>query len=80
MLPLNMCESNDYPLRRLRSKVVGVACETGVVGVSCTLLRFVNVTSLSLTYECENTETAMSDGSRKLIRTGSCNPCIFIFF
>ena len=30
MLPVNMCKSNDLSLRRLRSKVFRVACETGV--------------------------------------------------
>ena len=30
MLPVNMCKSNDFSLRRLRSKAVGVSCETGV--------------------------------------------------
>ena len=27
---VNMCKSNDFSLRRLRLKVVGVACETRV--------------------------------------------------
>ena len=37
-----MCESNkssDFSLRRLRSKMVLVACETGMCGVFCRLLR-----------------------------------------
>ena len=79
MLPVNRCESNNFPLRRLRSKVVGVACETKVVGVSCTLLRFVYVTSLSLTYERGSNGTTTSNGSRELIRICSHNLRIFFF-
>ena len=30
MLPVNICKSSDFSLRRFRSKVVGVACENGV--------------------------------------------------
>ena len=33
MLPVNKCKSSDFSLPRLRSKVVGVACETEVGGL-----------------------------------------------
>ena len=62
-LSVNICKSYDFPFQRLRSKVVGVACESAVVGVSCRLLRFVYITSLSLTYERGGNGTATSDGS-----------------
>ena len=76
MLPVNMCISNDFSL----SKVVRVTCETGEVGVSCTLIQFVYVTSLSLTYECGSNGTASSNDSRELIRNGSRNLGIFVLF
>ena len=61
MLLVNMCESKDFSLRNLRSKVVGVACETGMGGVFCTILRFVYVTSLPLTYEPGSNRTATTN-------------------
>ena len=55
------------------SKVVGAACETGVAGVSFRLLRFVYITSISLTYERGSNGTGRSNGSREFIRIGSRN-------
>ena len=66
-----MCKSNAFPLRRLRSKEVGVASETGIAGVSSTIcLR--QVTFIDIL-------TATSDGSRELIRIDSHYRRIFLF-
>ena len=59
MLMVNMCKSSGFSLRRFRSKVIGVACETGLGRLFCRFLRFVYITWLSLINVRRNNGTAV---------------------